>query len=546
MSHLLHVLGALLALAAAESGLASGAERPLGVLALLALPHALGAAAHALGRRGRFARAQALAHVLERSAPLAYAGCVLLCGWRRTVAVRLGLDPDLLGWPGPGLFAALAPYAALELLAIDARARLHASTPDARRGLAAFERRMFASSFLPFLAYVVLAALAGASDRLRVPLEEVGLLDTLFTLLTLGAFLALLPALLRRTWSTAPLPPGGLRAMLEEVARRAGFRYRELCVWITGGRMANAAILGLGARQRTVLLSDALLVELAPREVAAVFAHEMGHALRRHAPFSVVTLALVFFALKLAVRALPAGPEGLDVALLAVLLGLWALGFGWLSRRFELEADLVSLETIGDPTPLSDALTKVGGAHAHRRSSWRHFSNERRIAFLERAARDPAVGRRLRAKLARARALFAVLCALAIVAEGVFLVRDLPRERVVVALRLGAFASARERGLAADDLAPLVARSAALADGALPEAIEEAARRALSAGDARAADELVALARLRGGPDALADVAELLERLERDGAAQEPEALPEAWRDALRAWRERAHAGAGT
>ena len=58
--------------------------------------------------------------------------------------------------------------------------------------------------------------------------------------------------------------------------------------------MANAAIVGFLPGHRTVLFSDSLLAGLPPRELAAVFAHEIGHA-RRHHVLVFGAWTLVFF-----------------------------------------------------------------------------------------------------------------------------------------------------------------------------------------------------------------------------------------------------------
>ena len=124
---------------------------------------------------------------------------------------------------------------------------------------------------------------------------------------------------------------------------------------------------------------------------------------------------------------------------------LWYLAFGYLSRRFELEADLESLRVVGESAPLIRALELVTGAHAHERSSWRHFSTRDRVSFLQRAERDPLVGIRLRAKLARWRKLGFALFAVAAVLE----VRDLAgawdEDWLTADLRLGRFEVALTR-----------------------------------------------------------------------------------------------------
>src|SRR5262249_6269763 len=159
-------------------------------------------------------------------------------------------------------------------------------------------------------------------------------------------------------------------------------------------------ILGVGPRHRVVLFSDLLLAQLGPRELAAVFAHEIGHAFRRHVRIFVTWAAGFFMAADLVARHLFADSPWVSGGFVVGAMLAWYWAFGFLSRRFELEADLFSLDLLGDPGALIAALERVGGAFRDV-ASWRHFSTAARVRFIERAATDPAVGDRLRRELRR-------------------------------------------------------------------------------------------------------------------------------------------------
>jgi hypothetical protein len=218
-------------------------------------------------------------------------------------------------------------------------------------------------------------------------------------------------------------------------------------------------------------------------------------------------------------------------ALLFAALGLWYLSFGYLSRRFELEADLESLRTVGESGPLIHALELVTGAHAHQHSSWRHFSTRDRVAFLRAAERDPLVGIRLRLKLARWRKLGFALFAVAAGLEVGELARSWDRDWLVADLRLGRFEAAAERADAGADeeLATLARRAAAAPEGPRdPRSLCQAALSAWIRGDRAAAREWLELARLRGGRN----LEPLIEALQEGSSGVE--GLPAAWREALR------------
>ncbi|HAU37035.1 MAG TPA: hypothetical protein DCX07_04890, partial [Phycisphaerales bacterium] len=92
-----------------------------------------------------------------------------------------------------------------------------------------------------------------------------------------GAVFLLSPLLIVRVWRTERLPDGPLRARLQDTCARLGLHVRDLRVWRSGGQIVNAAVMGLAAPVRYVLLTDALLEYLDERGVEAVFAHEAGH-----------------------------------------------------------------------------------------------------------------------------------------------------------------------------------------------------------------------------------------------------------------------------
>jgi len=81
----------------------------------------------------------------------------------------------------------------------------------------------------------------------------------------------------------SPLEDADLRARIESLLAKCGFRARGLFV-IDGSKRSshgNAYFTGFGAAKRIVLF-DTLISRLAPPEIEAVLAHELGHFARRH------------------------------------------------------------------------------------------------------------------------------------------------------------------------------------------------------------------------------------------------------------------------
>ena len=91
-----------------------------------------------------------------------------------------------------------------------------------------------------------------------------------------------------------PLADASLAGRIEALLARCGFRARGLYVMDGSKRSShgNAYFTGFGASKRIVLF-DTLLARLAPPEVEAVLAHELGHY-RRHHVWKRVLLLFAF------------------------------------------------------------------------------------------------------------------------------------------------------------------------------------------------------------------------------------------------------------
>ena len=506
MTYALSLLIALLFSAAAELGLRTGWVAPLLWLPALAIPALAVRATRRLQRTGRQRTAAQIDRLIS---PLPWLGqavavCVLGYGeWLSGHGVDVGA---LVDWPGFGVILLLLPYFALELLVIEARCREFPLRMAS--SLRKFQQRQLMSSAGVFLLILLFTLPIREFRTVRVILEEVAAAEAIWIAGLLGSLLVLLPGFVRMSWNTTPMPPGDSRAVLDGLARRAEFRYRELLLWRTGNLVANAAIVGFGPRGRMILFSDALLNRLAPRELAAVFGHEMGHSLRRHLfAFLSWTLGLVLVADWLSTE-VEAQLEQPELWLGGMLLGLpvtWYLTLGWASRRFELDADLVSVELTGDPEALAAALEKVSGKSGRERDSWRHFSTAKRVRFLQAWAKDPKIGDRLRRRLGIFVAASAALFAFGLAMKVHSIIQVFPEDRVLAELRLGHYAAAG-RHAAQADLDPELAELARLGDELLqlgstdPAAWPDLARAARAQGQELRAERIGELGALRGFP----------------------------------------------
>ena len=176
-----------------------------------------------------------------------------------------------------------------------------------------------------------------------------------------------------------PLQDEMLKTRVSALMARCGFAAKGLFVMDGSKRSAhaNAYFTGFGAAKRVVFF-DTLLKQLAPSEIDAVLAHELGHYKRRH----IVQRVVVMFALSLvgfgllgwlstqswfytglgAMPSLTAPNNALAILLFMLVVPLFTFFLSplmaQLSRRHEFEADAYAIEKT-DGHDLANALLKL-------------------------------------------------------------------------------------------------------------------------------------------------------------------------------------------
>ncbi len=229
------------------------------------------------------------------------------------------------------------------------------------------------------------------------------------------------PALAKRILKAQSLPAGPLRTDIERLLSGIGVRCKDVLLWKTGDRVVNAMVVGLSGGTRYVFVTDGLISMLPPSEVVAVVAHEAGHAKKRHLPtYFVVSLALLLLMRAAEEAFVPSIGESGQLFLTVLFLALFWFGMlGWLSRKFERQADAFGADHGGDLEPgappvsvpgvpflvphgaglMMSALQRIylrvgpGGRHL------RHGAPPERIAFLARYSTDPRVREQFQASM---------------------------------------------------------------------------------------------------------------------------------------------------
>ena len=302
-------------------------------------------------------------------------GALHLAAWGMVVfgSGWLGLIWELTAaTPGLAHLLAFTPYVAHRVTRCLGQWPLEARNANrswSRRDYVVFHVRVLMLAVVPILIAQTLLELlqtapgismfVASYETLVVPVASAGVLAMVFTCA---------PLLIRWILGARPLEAGPLRARLEAYGTRTGFRPNDILVWRTGNAITNALYIGIVPGLRYVVVTDALISRFQPAQVEAVYAHEAGHGVRRHTLlFMLLAISLVFGAhsttLVLGEWLGPIlsslDPEVAAYTGLALTIGVYVsllalfflVGMGWLSRRFETEADLHAVRTMDDPAP---------------------------------------------------------------------------------------------------------------------------------------------------------------------------------------------------
>lgn len=278
--------------------------------------------------------------------------------------------------------------------------------------------------------------------------------DALMGILVCGVFL-LAPVMLRFIWHTQSLPEGELRGNLERIAETLKLSYRDILLWQSRGMVVNAAVMGIVPSFRYILISDGLLESMSDKQIEAVFGHEAGHINCWHIPYFIVfaTLTMLVAGGLVEVLRLVSGSlkwltfDYIQIIVGLAVVGIWGIAFGWLSHRFEHQADLSGAESItpeadqcsrpclvhgqatGNPAAglcataadeFSKALHRVAALNGipTEEKGWRHPSIDTRIAFLTGASAEASTLEKFNRSVRQVKLFLLIATAIGLVAGG--------------------------------------------------------------------------------------------------------------------------------
>lgn len=325
-------------------------------------------------------------------------------GWGGWIVARTGAS-----FPPAPEFLTLAPWLLVHVRWLAARRRIEREMGAREwpaRAYLWFHVRLLAIPAMPFL---MLSLLEGWALRSPVagrwfeafPTAGFGLVIVLAMVI-----FSIAPFVVRFALGTRTMPDGPLRRRLERISQRAGFRFLDIRVCDTHGNVPNAAFVGLLGRVRYVIMTDALLERLEEDDLVGVFAHEMGHSMRRHL-LLYVAMFIGFAALLQVIAVQILEPTAAPGSQFELLLPLFAfplfilMVFSPAARAFEIEADVYAGEVLRDPAPIARSLSKLGFSdpEKRRRGGLIHPSIETRVAFLDRYFSEPEVARVFRDRM---------------------------------------------------------------------------------------------------------------------------------------------------
>lgn len=271
--------------------------------------------------------------------------------------------------------------------------------------------------------------------------------DLLFFGVFLLFVLIFFPPLVRRLWGCKKLPDGYLKRNLDVFCAKQNFS-ADYYLWpLFEGRMLTAGVMGILPGLRYILLTPALIETMSRAELEAIMAHEIGHVKKYHMLLYVFLIA--GFSLLVGMLAEPSiylllslhslnkliAVSGISVEMALTLVGAVPLFifmlvyfrfiFGYFIRNFERQADLFSLETIGNGEAMVSAFEKISilSGDIRDQRNWHHFGIGERIDCIEHAEREPGQIKRHNRKVRYSLFVYAAMLLFTVV-----VVRQIPTE----------------------------------------------------------------------------------------------------------------------
>lgn len=155
---------------------------------------------------------------------------------------------------------------------------------------------------------------------------------------------------------------------VKEICKKHGIH--EPKIGIIDSKISNAFTYGKSPLDYRIIIHNKLLLLLKDEELAAIFAHELGHVINHDSTLMTI-LSFIYTSLESMGKAAVKSPTVhggnlAGIAVLAIIIPVllltdyvWKLLCSYFSRAREFSADQFSLENVGNSNTLSKALIKI-------------------------------------------------------------------------------------------------------------------------------------------------------------------------------------------
>ncbi len=207
--------------------------------------------------------------------------------------------------------------------------------------------------------------------------------------LMLGSvILVVIPLSHRLVLPSRPLDKGPLRDRLLSIASKARVHCNTPHVWLTGHQpISTAMVVGWLPFFRQIYITDHFLKTMSDSQIDAAFAHELAHVRHRHLWIYLCTG--VAFLLTLFPWLVRWNVE--SYFFLGLVVAVFGIYYGRLSRHMEHHADIVSDEITGNTGAIASTLIRLASLSGEDidKARWHHPSIRDRVVLLMRYKQDP-------------------------------------------------------------------------------------------------------------------------------------------------------------
>jgi len=197
------------------------------------------------------------------------------------------------------------------------------------------------------------------------------------------------PSIIKFVMKTKVMPDCEVKEVLENQAKTLHIKYNSLRIWESGRGQINAAVVGTLPLFRYLVITRAMVDSFSLPQIKQVFWHEFGHIVHKH-----MWVYFLFFNTVANLGAILETQfhDTFHASIIPITtLFCFGVGFSFVSRRLEKQADLYALQHSEEEESYCDVLKKLSMATGipYKFFSLTHGSIKQRVTFLEQVIKNP-------------------------------------------------------------------------------------------------------------------------------------------------------------